>query len=291
MTEHTLDGGCLCGTVRWSSSAEPTPFAHCHCATCRKMHGSAFATYMAVPGESVDIHRGGDSVRVYEASPGFQRRFCGTCGSVGPGIAADGHAFLPVGALDGDPGTRPKIHIFVPRRALWHVIEDSLRQFDTFPKGPGPDALAAHGSQTEGPLAAGSCNCGAVAYTLTAPLTRAHHCHCSRCRRARAAAHTTNAFAPVDSLHFVCGEADVTLFRAPDAAHFAQAFCRHCGSKVARADTARQWVTIPMGGLDVVPSIRPSAHIHCDSKAQWYDIPGDLPQYGKTATSVGPVTR
>lgn len=280
----SLRGGCLCGTVRWACSAEPTPLAHCHCSVCRKMHGAAFATWMAVPGETVSIESGAGSVQVYESSPGFRRRFCAICGSVVPGIAADGHGFLPAGALDADPGTRPKIHIFVSARALWYRIEDTLRRFDTFPKGPGPACLADHGTQTEGALAAGSCNCGAVVHELTAPVTRAHHCHCSRCRRARAAAHTTNAFAPLDSLRFVRGESDVAIYHLPEAAHFAQAFCRHCGAKVPRADAGRGWTSIPLGGLDVVPPVRPSAHIHCDSKAPWLDIAGRLPRYAKAAT-------
>ena len=35
----------------------------------------------------------------------------------------------------------------------------------------------------------GGCNCGAVRFEMTAPLTRASYCHCKRCQRRRAADH------------------------------------------------------------------------------------------------------
>ena len=36
----------------------------------------------------------------------------------------------------------------------------------------------------------GSCLCDTVAYEVTSPIKAVHNCHCSRCRRARAAART-----------------------------------------------------------------------------------------------------
>ena len=39
------------------------------------------------------------------------------------------------GAIDGDPGTRPREHIFVGSKALWHDITDSLPQHEEWPPG------------------------------------------------------------------------------------------------------------------------------------------------------------
>ena len=44
-----LTGSCLCGSVAYEVAAEPGPIVHCHCATCRKTHGSAFSTVTNVP--------------------------------------------------------------------------------------------------------------------------------------------------------------------------------------------------------------------------------------------------
>jgi hypothetical protein len=40
-----------------------------------------------------------------------------------------------------------------------------------------------------------------------------------------------------------------------------------------------QWVHVALGSLADAPSIRPSAHIFVGSKAPWYTITDDLPQF------------
>ena len=44
-----LTGSCLCGSVAYEVDGPPGPIVHCHCATCRKTHGSAFSTVTNVP--------------------------------------------------------------------------------------------------------------------------------------------------------------------------------------------------------------------------------------------------
>jgi hypothetical protein len=41
----------------------------------------------------------------------------------------------------------------------------------------------------------------------------------------------------------------------------------------------RPYVVIPMGGVEGDPGGRPRAHIFVDSKAPWFEIADDLPQY------------
>jgi hypothetical protein len=36
-----LTGSCLCQAVAYEVDADPGPFVHCHCRTCRKTHASA----------------------------------------------------------------------------------------------------------------------------------------------------------------------------------------------------------------------------------------------------------
>lgn len=40
MTEH--QGGCLCGSVRYATTAKPTRVTICHCRFCQKATGSAY---------------------------------------------------------------------------------------------------------------------------------------------------------------------------------------------------------------------------------------------------------
>ena len=44
-----IEGGCLCGKVRYSADAEPAFVGVCHCKNCQKGIGAAFATVVALP--------------------------------------------------------------------------------------------------------------------------------------------------------------------------------------------------------------------------------------------------
>jgi hypothetical protein len=42
-------GGCLCGSIRYCSDAEPALTCICHCTHCQKQTGTAFSILVAVP--------------------------------------------------------------------------------------------------------------------------------------------------------------------------------------------------------------------------------------------------
>jgi hypothetical protein len=44
-----------------------------------------------------------------------------------------------VGTVDGDPGVRPREHIFVGSKAPWYEIADALPQFEEWPTRMEPD--------------------------------------------------------------------------------------------------------------------------------------------------------
>jgi hypothetical protein len=50
-----IAGGCLCGSVRYRSQAEPVMQVICHCKTCQKNSGSAFSMNVAVPQDTLEL--------------------------------------------------------------------------------------------------------------------------------------------------------------------------------------------------------------------------------------------
>jgi hypothetical protein len=50
-----MNGGCLCGQVRYSAKVDPIFSAVCHCKTCQKQTGTAFRVVVAVPLPEVSI--------------------------------------------------------------------------------------------------------------------------------------------------------------------------------------------------------------------------------------------
>lgn len=277
------DGSCLCAAVRWRIDGALSNVDHCHCSMCRKAHGTAFATYAEAERSALHWLSGKSAVTRYASSPGTERSFCSHCGSVVPEAYGDSLVFVPLGCMNGDGLPAPSEHIFVASKAPWYTITDSLPQHDAYT--PGVDARPVERptvkpapSGRTGTLG-GSCLCGAVAYEVSTPLHRIHHCHCSRCRKARSAAHATNGFTAADDLVFTRGEANLASFELPEAQFFTQVFCSTCGSAMPRVNQDRDIAVIPLGSLDDDPGRRPDAHIFVASRAPWYTITDQVPQF------------
>jgi hypothetical protein len=132
-------------------------------------------------------------------------------------------------------------------------------------------------------MARGSCLCGGVGYVVDGPPLRVHHCHCSRCRKARGGAFATNLFVAPDAFHYTRGEDLLVSYKVPEAERFTHVFCRRCGSSLPRVDRARGYAVIPMGTLDDDPGARPQRHIFTGSRAPWYEIRDELPQHDESA--------
>jgi len=269
---------CLCGAVSWDVSGALQFMSHCHCGRCRKTRGTAFSTEVAAPADSFAL-RGREQVARYGSPPELIRSFCSRCGSVVPGDAWQGLVFVPAGCFDDDPGVRPMSHIFVASKAPWDDISDELPQFDAYP--PGVDAVVLDDlpRSHSGTEPRGSCLCGGVQFALTATPILAHHCHCTRCRKNSAAAHSSSLAVPIDGVHFRAGEELLVTYKLPEARFFAHSFCRRCGGKLPYRDVARGMALVPLGAFDDDPGIRPMAHIFVGSKAPWFEIHDTLPQY------------
>ncbi|MEX2614918.1 MAG: GFA family protein [Alphaproteobacteria bacterium] len=276
-------GSCLCGTVRWEAEAPFTRMRHCHCSMCRKAHGAPFATYISVARERYRLVAGATDITGYQSSAQYHRAFCSICGSVAPSMENDGNVDMPAGCLDDDPGIRPTMHIFTGSKAAWDTIADSLPRAEAYEAGnttlPVPQQHA-HRPDSFDALR-GSCLCSAVAYEITAPFRVSYHCHCHRCQKARAAAHTTNGSVARDAFHYVRGEELVVHYRVPDAITFTHSFCRICGSGMVRPGGDRPFVTVPLASLDDDPVIRPFNRIYMNYVAPWFTIEDDLPQFGE----------
>jgi hypothetical protein len=275
-----VHASCLCGEVAWEAEAPLDLITHCHCSMCRKSHGAAFGTYGAARADGFRWERGREKVRQYESSPHFFRPFCPRCGSVVVGAPHDGRVFMPLGCLDDDPGGRPQAHIFVASKAVWHEIADELRRFDAYPPGiESPKVPAPERATPREGWVRGSCLCAGVGYEIEGAIEFLRNCHCGRCRKARSASHASNGFVEVDRFRWTRGEGLLEAFKVPDARYFTHTFCRVCGSSMPRVDPQRGVVVIPAGGLDDDPGGREREHIFVASKAPWYEIADELPQY------------
>ena len=274
-------GSCLCGKVAWAFDEHSGHMSHCHCSMCRKAHGAAFATFLSVDSSQFRWTAGEDLVSDFSAAPNSKlgRRFCRNCGSAVPD-SADGSFFVPAGCLNEDPGVRPTHHIFVDSKAPWHEITDELPRHSEYEPGSSLSSVEQPEPQTSADgKCRGSCLCRAVVFDVIEPFKVVHNCHCTRCRKARAAAHTTNGFVSIEGVVFVRGEDHLVEYKVPEAKFFTHVFCKTCGSGLPRRDLGRGITVVPLGALDEDPGSRAVDNIYVNYKAPWYEITDGLPVF------------
>lgn len=279
-----VEGRCLCGALHWSYDAPFSTMLHCHCSACRKHHGTLFATTVVGPLSTFHWRAGTEKIGTWQSSAQERRGFCAVCGSKVPRVEHDTQrVFMPAGGLEGELGIRPQLHLFVGSKPAWHRLNDALPQHEAYPPGWGANAVENAPRRIRDGVASGSCSCGRVQFELDGRPLVMMHCHCSRCRRARGAAHATNLAWKLESLRYTLGEEMLTVFDLPGAQHFGTTFCSHCGGFVARRSLGRGFVVVPVGALDSDPDIHAMAHQFVASKAAWFDITDGVPQYPEAA--------
>jgi hypothetical protein len=131
---------------------------------------------------------------------------------------------------------------------------------------------------------AGTCLCGAVQYAVADGFAYAANCHCSNCRRATGSAFKPFAGIERDRLRITRG-ADKLMIFGDETAQDAR--CKLCGSFLYSVVRDGAFVHVAMGTLIDDPTIRPTAHIFVGSKAAWFAIADDLPQYEEHAVTAG----
>ncbi|MCZ6855342.1 MAG: GFA family protein [Gammaproteobacteria bacterium] len=274
-------GSCLCGDITWEITADPIMYSNCHCSMCRKIHGTAYGAYVAVPAEEFRWISGEKKILSYESSSDGQRPSCPRCGSAVASLVPDYQmVFMPIGNLDGEIHKSLDMHIFVGSKAPWFEITDAAPQHDASPPEYDiPETESPTREPATSGATGGSCLCGAVTFEFDDHLGRMGNCHCSRCRRARSSPHSTQLFVMMSSFRWVQGEDHVKRFKLPDTDTFTTSFCKTCASAMPTVFEDRGMAMVPAGALDQDPGIRPQAHIYIGSKAPWFEITDDLMQF------------
>ena len=131
-------------------------------------------------------------------------------------------------------------------------------------------------------LLAGGCWCGMVRYRVADEFLYASNCHCSRCRAATGSAFKPFAGIEREKLELTDG-LDALLVVGDDDLNDTR--CRECGSLLFSVVRDGAYVHVALGTLVDAPSLQPTKHIFVGSKAPWFKITDDLPQFEEHATS------
>lgn len=135
-----IKGGCLCGAVRYESTAPPVITRICWCRLCQYL-GAGSGTVnvcfhtdtFTVVGETSDYVTHADSGNV------LHRRFCPTCGTpLFSAAEARPHLiFARAGTLDDPNIAEPAMTIWTSAAPQWACINASLPQVERQPPPAG----------------------------------------------------------------------------------------------------------------------------------------------------------
>ncbi|QPH52597.1 GFA family protein [Pontivivens ytuae] len=124
----TLEGGCLCGAVRYRTGGEIAAAGHCFCTDCRRASGTSHGTHVAM--KEADVELSGE-LRFFDkpADSGniVSRGFCPECGAavLSRNAAMPGMVFLRASSLDDPELIAPAMTVFASRAPGWAHIDDS----------------------------------------------------------------------------------------------------------------------------------------------------------------------
>lgn len=282
VSTEVLVGSCLCGAVRYQATAGQVPMWYCHCQRCRKASGAAFASWIAVAEDQFQWLSGKEKIVCYSSSSCLQRCFCSCCGTVLPARdTASAMRWLPAGGLQAELGLRPQYHQYATSKAPWFGIDDGLPCYAAAREQgnpvTAPTAVAV--SHDGGCTVQGSCLCGAVAYGLAAPLEVMRICHCSRCRRASGSACFVGLPGLAANLEYLRGEELLSDYKLPESRFYQRRFCTLCGSNMPGKLPGIDRTMAAAGSLDTDPGVGIGYHVFAGSRADWYGLGDDLPNF------------
>jgi len=133
MTESgKIEGGCLCGAVRYSMELPSKWCAHCHCTMCRRAHGAGYVTWVGFERDHFTLLTGDHHLTWYESSAGARRGFCSTCGSTMLFESArwPGEINVVLGCIDGPIDREPQAHVFHDSHVSWMALDDALKAYN-----------------------------------------------------------------------------------------------------------------------------------------------------------------
>ena len=127
----------------------------------------------------------------------------------------------------------------------------------------------------------GKCECGVVRFEVADEFRYAMNCHCSACRAATGSAFKAFAGIEREKLRITDGSDRLMVFGEDDLNNTR---CGACGSLLFSVVRDGTYVHVALGSLVDEPSFRPMKQIFVGSKAPWFEITDDLPQFDEYPT-------
>ena len=137
MPQFPIEGGCVCGAVRYRLTAAPLAVYNCHCRDCQRTSGATHSMSMPTAREAVEHLSGELSSFDKTADSGrvVRMRHCAVCHTSvwNEPLATPGLLVVKAGTLDDIGWCVPVGNIWTGSRAPWVQIDPALVNFEGQP--------------------------------------------------------------------------------------------------------------------------------------------------------------
>jgi hypothetical protein len=135
-----ISGGCLCGAVRYTATADPMVVRACWCRVCQYFAAGNATINLAFPKEAVTITgKLQDYPSTADSGRRMHRRFCPACGVQVSSESEERPSMIVIraGTLDDTSIARAQAAIWTKSAPAWAVIDPHLPRFEGQPPAPG----------------------------------------------------------------------------------------------------------------------------------------------------------
>ena len=119
---NTIDGQCICGSVRYRVRENMAAFKLCYCSFCQKASGSAHVANAFTTPDQIEWLEGKNMLTTFDVPNSQVRRvFCRNCGTTLPFETQNGKILIvPVGSLSCPPSQPVKAIVGWSSRPAWY---------------------------------------------------------------------------------------------------------------------------------------------------------------------------
>jgi len=131
MSESSVEGGCMCGSIRYRVRGAPVSSGVCHCRSCQRAAGAPMLPYVTFPSTDYSLLKGQPTE--FHSSAPVTRSFCARCGTSLSYRHADYADRIDVMSCTLDDPDRfpPTLHIWTSHKRSWVNIVDGLPAYAT----------------------------------------------------------------------------------------------------------------------------------------------------------------
>lgn len=123
--QSVVNGRCLCGAVKVSTTSMSNHVGACHCNMCRKWGGGSL---LAVECENDLNFSGQENIGVYQSSEWAERGFCNKCGShLFYRLKQNNQYFIPVGIFDDSEGLVFDHQVFIDEKPEYYSFANETK--------------------------------------------------------------------------------------------------------------------------------------------------------------------